>query len=197
MTTQLIPDTIEPLISGLANGMPGTPQWQSAWGEFLNLYNPTLLRWCRRWGGAEADDLLQDVLLLLSKIIGSYNFERKKRFRSWLKTVAYHEAATAYRRRMKKQLPLVPLSEDLPTKDAIESLGQDLDISPQVEHLVRHVKERVEPHVWQAYWEYKINDRPLTEVARELGMRPQSICNAAKRVNAMLRRQGKVAPSVE
>src|SRR5262245_57913197 len=67
------------------------PRDEAAWGEFVAKYGEQLYRWCRHWGLQDADarDVTQRVFLDLSKQMPEFVYDRSKRFRSWLKTVAH------------------------------------------------------------------------------------------------------------
>src|SRR6516162_1842099 len=65
------------------------PASQAAWNEFAARYGPQIGAWCRRWGLQEADaeDVTQSVLTLLSAKLRDFSYDPKRRFRAWLKTV--------------------------------------------------------------------------------------------------------------
>ena len=78
-----IPVTRQSLLARLRIGDP------RAWEEFVEIYGPNILRWCKRHlQEADADDASQDVLIKLSKAIKTFNYDPQRgKFRGWLKTV--------------------------------------------------------------------------------------------------------------
>ena len=65
---------------------------QKSWDEFVELYSPLVLRYLRRIGVPNQDalDLLQDVLGIVVRHIGSFEYDPGKSFRAWLRTIARH-----------------------------------------------------------------------------------------------------------
>lgn len=64
-----------------------------AWNEFVIRYGALIRAFCARRGlqGADIDDVLQDVLLSLSKAMPGFRYDPAKgKFRSYLKTTVSH-----------------------------------------------------------------------------------------------------------
>lgn len=64
------------------------PRDQRAWSEFVAVYTPMIVRYCRyhRLQDADVADTVQDVLSILYKQVSTYDPNRG-RFRWWLKTI--------------------------------------------------------------------------------------------------------------
>src|SRR5690606_23216201 len=60
-----------------------------AWGEFAAVYRPLILRVARAKGlqQADAEDLAQEVLSVVSRAVGSFDLTRDGSFRGWLFTI--------------------------------------------------------------------------------------------------------------
>lgn len=69
-------------------------QDRGSWEQFVELYGPLLLRYLRRIGVSQQDapELVQDVLLIVVRHIGSFQYDPSKSFRAWLRTVARNRA---------------------------------------------------------------------------------------------------------
>ena len=69
------------------------PKDQAAWSEFVARYGPRILQWCRGWGLQESDaqDVTQDVLLMLNGLMARFVYDPSGSFRGWLKTLAHAE----------------------------------------------------------------------------------------------------------
>lgn len=80
------------LLAKLADG--GDPSGAGlAWREFVDRYGELIRSVCRRHGlqASDTDDVLQDVLLSLSKSMPGFRYDPTiGRFRSYLKTVVLH-----------------------------------------------------------------------------------------------------------
>lgn len=94
------PETRDSLIVRLADVEDA---W--AWEAFLAIYEPMLFRLARRWGLQDADarDLVQDVLLAVSRSVDSYERrEGRAGFRAWLAMIAHHKFADLLSRRRRQ-----------------------------------------------------------------------------------------------
>jgi RNA polymerase sigma factor (sigma-70 family) len=66
------------------------PGDEAAWNQFVDLYGPILFRYCRRRGLQESDagEVMQEVLLQVSRSIRSFRYDRDRgQFRGWLTTI--------------------------------------------------------------------------------------------------------------
>src|SRR5947207_8486533 len=65
------------------------PTDQAAWDEFVERYGRKIYAWCRQWNLQEADaeDVTQNVLLKLAEKMQTFDYDRERSFRAWLKTV--------------------------------------------------------------------------------------------------------------
>ena len=68
------------------------PKDAGAWDRFVRRYRPMIYRWCRERGLQEADaeDVAQDVIAILTQKMASFRHDPSRRFRAWLKTITYH-----------------------------------------------------------------------------------------------------------
>src|SRR5262249_25349845 len=68
------------------------PADAAAWSTFVLRYGPRIHAWCRQWRLQEADaqDVTQDVLVKLVTRMRTFDYDRARSFRAWLKTVTYH-----------------------------------------------------------------------------------------------------------
>ena len=62
---------------------------QQAWEEFYARYTPMIGGWCRQWFPREAEDMVQEVMLLLARRLRDFEYQPGKRFRGYLKTVTH------------------------------------------------------------------------------------------------------------
>jgi RNA polymerase sigma-70 factor (ECF subfamily) len=79
------------------------PNQAAAWERFVGLYTPLLLYWARRSGlqAQDADDFVQEVLVLLLQKLPEFHYDQHKSFRSWLRTLALNR----WRDRQRRQQP--------------------------------------------------------------------------------------------
>src|SRR5437588_288356 len=83
------------------------PYQPEAWARFVNLYAPLLLGWARRQAFQEADaeDLVQEVLVKLVRALPTYQREAGQSFRGWLFIVTLNQGRDYRRRRATRPLP--------------------------------------------------------------------------------------------
>jgi len=79
------------------------PLDQGAWAQFVALYGPRIVAWCRNWRLQEADaqDVTQDVLVKLADKMRTFRYDADRSFRGWLKTVTQHALSKFVTRRRK------------------------------------------------------------------------------------------------
>lgn len=165
----------------------------AAWERFVALYTPLLFRWAQRAGLAEADagDLVQEVMILLLHELPTFEYDSRRNFRGWLKTVTINKCRERQRRRV---LAAGVGGEADPL--AVLAGGDDLEEFWNAEyrqHLVGKALEimrsEFEPKTWQACWEHAVHDKTAAAVGQELGMSEAAVYVAKSRVLRKLRQE--------
>lgn len=170
-----------------------------AWDQFVDIYQPLVFRLARSKGFQEADanDIVQEVLLAVSKSIHRWDHEPNKgRFRDWLFKVARNLMINFLTRR--KHLPLGQGGTDLVRllNEQIDPRHEDSDASREfdVEYrrqlfliAARHVRHEVRVTTWQAFQRTSIEGLSIAEAARVLAMSEGAVVVARCRVLARLR----------
>lgn len=168
---------------------------ERAWGEFLLLYEPLVLRLMRRRGLQESDarDMTQQVLLRISGAIERYQPDgAEASFRRWLFRVARNVVVTFLTKRS-RQAAVMDDRQIAELVDATlpESAESDLfDQEYQLQVLAwatEQVRREFKDSTWQAFVETSINGRAIAEVANELGLSAGSVYVARSRIMARLR----------
>jgi RNA polymerase sigma-70 factor (ECF subfamily) len=166
------------------------PAERAAWGEFVRLYTPILYQWAWRLGlrGQDADDLVQEVFLLLVQKLPSFTYDRNKSFRAWLRTVLLNKWRTNQRKAALVS-PTNLAADDVPGPDYAGELEEAEYRTYLVGRALRLMQADFEPTTWRACWEYVIRGRPPAEVAAELGVSIAVVYSAKCRVLRHLRRE--------
>jgi RNA polymerase sigma-70 factor (ECF subfamily) len=164
----------------------------AAWARFTQLYVPLLYFWARRVGlpASEADDLVQDVLLLLLDKIRSFEYRGAGSFRAWLRIVAINKA----RERFRKSAPAALARGDESLSDLAAAAESDPFWEAEYrQHLVARalslMQSEFEPATWQACWQRIVEDRPAKEVAASLGLSEGAVYVYTGRVLRRLREE--------
>jgi RNA polymerase sigma-70 factor (ECF subfamily) len=167
---------------------------QAAWEQFAAIYAPLIHRYLRRRGLQEADaaDVTQETMSRVTGAIGRLEYDRGKgRFRGWLLTIAHRSLIDHVQR----------------AKRAVAGTGDDavhamLDAHPQLDEAAEwerecqqqvvkwamdQIKSEFAPKTWSAFYATAIENRPVNDVASELGMSAGAVYIAKSRVTSRLR----------
>jgi RNA polymerase sigma-70 factor (ECF subfamily) len=69
------------------------------WRRLDDLYRPLLRAWMARAGvaGSDADDLVQEILLVVFREVAGFERRRQGAFRAWLRTILAHRVRDHFR----------------------------------------------------------------------------------------------------
>jgi RNA polymerase sigma factor (sigma-70 family) len=170
---------------------------QGAWQEFMSLYGPVVYGYARKRGLQDADaaDLMQDVMRSVSAAIGRLDYDRNRgSFRGWLFTITRNKVFNFLSaRRIRPQG-----SGDSSTNQMLASHPDAVDGEEawEVEYQRRlaalameRVKSEFQENTWQAFWLTAVEDRPVADVAKQVGMSAGAIYVARSRVLARLKEE--------
>lgn len=190
---QGIPDTRASLLIRLRQ--PGN---QEAWREFAALYEPLIYRLAVRKGfqHADAQDLLQDVLVAIAKGIDRLEIgEDKGRFRGWLFRISRNLIVNTLEKR--QRLPVGSGDSDIydrltqePALSQEEQSAYVLEFRRELFHwAARGVREEFQPATWELFWRTSVAGQPIADTARELGLSLGAAYAGRCRVLARLRKK--------
>jgi RNA polymerase sigma-70 factor (ECF subfamily) len=144
-----------------------------AWHTFDSLYRPMLERFARARGldAAEAEDVAQHCLTQVCDRIGEFNYDPARgRFKSWLRTLVNNHVRNLLRNRHEQG----GHSADLLAEPAREAAPDEVfDRIWQEQHLwycLRELRAEVEETTFLAFQYYVLEQRPIEEVCRTLGV---------------------------
>jgi RNA polymerase sigma-70 factor (ECF subfamily) len=167
------------------------------WRRLHDVYLPLIRLWLSGVPGlgAEADDLAQDVLIVLLRELPSFERRRHGSFRAWLRQVVVNRLRACWNSRRRR--PAAGLGEDGERVLAqLEDPNSDLSREWDQEH-DRHVLQRLlavvqpdfEPRTWQAFTRFALDGLSAAEVARELAITESAVVQAKFRVLKRLREE--------
>jgi RNA polymerase sigma factor (sigma-70 family) len=170
---------------------------ERAWAEFVSRYGPKVLQWCRRWGLQEADaeDVSQAVLFQVARRMRSFRYDPGRSFRAWLKKVA-HDAWVDFlqdqdrpgRRASGDSRDFDALRSAVARDDLVQRLDELYDLE-LLELAMERVRQRVEPHTWEAFRLTAVERLSGAEVAERLQMKVATVFKAKSKVQKMLREE--------
>ena len=148
----------------------------TAWREFVAIYQPVIYRMARRRGlqDADAQDLTQKVLISVAGSIESFERREDTPFRHWLRKVTSNAILKVLTRKPKDQpqggsTVLQMLGEMSPDEDPFE---REIELECRREIFLRAaaiVRAEVEPESWQAFQVSVVDGLPIEEAARRTG----------------------------
>jgi RNA polymerase sigma-70 factor (ECF subfamily) len=185
-------DSTPPTSTTLLGRLRQEPADQAAWVEFVRRYGPQVYRWCRHWRLQEADaeDVTQAVLVRLTERMRTFTYNPSGSFRAYLRAVARYAWCDFLETR--KQPVAGGGSDVLALLETVEA-GDDLvrrvheqfdqEVLAEAQALVR---QRVEPHTWEAFRLTALEGLSGAEVAARLGLKVATVYKAKSKVCQML-----------
>ena len=167
---------------------------QSAWSAFVDRYGPEIHAWCRRWKLQESDaqDVTQMVLVRLVRHLPDFTYDPSRSFRGWLRTLTAHGWSDF----IGDQVRGVRGAADTVVADMLNTVEARVDLVRHLEETYdqelleiakAEVRQRVEPHTWEAFHLTAIDGVGADEVASRLGIRVATVYRARHVVQSMLR----------
>lgn len=182
-----------PTLLGRLRQSPDDP---AAWAEFARRYGAMIFRWCRRWRlqDADAQDVVQNVLLELSRQMREFVYDPAGSFRSWLKTVArrawmryvegQHKHDTATRDATVLEQLRDPSAED----DLVRHLEAEYE-REILERALDRVRLRVKATTFEAFRLTALEGLSGQEAAERIGMPVSHVFVAKGNVQKMVREE--------
>ncbi len=190
------------------NGGPDTPTQTSllirvrsndedGWRRLVRLYEPLVLRWCRRMGLAEANasDVSQEVFQAVTKQIGEFRHARPAdSFRAWLYGITRNKARDVWRKQANSPAVIggstiqhwfqqMPDQYDADSKDAPQEFQEVLRRAMDL------VRVEFTETSWKAFWQVTIEGRKPADVAVDLEISVGAVYIAKSRALKRLREE--------
>ena len=182
--------------ASLLSRLRSAPHDPSAWDDFVGRYGPRILAWCRRWGLQEADaqDVSQEVLVLLAVKLRTFVYDPSRGFRAWLKLLTRHAWSDflAERRRPGAGFGGSGMLDQLHSVEARDDLERRLEETFDLELFEiakTRVRTRVAPRTWEAFELTAIEGLSGAEAAQRLGMQVAAVFMAKSNVKKMIQEQ--------
>jgi RNA polymerase sigma factor (sigma-70 family) len=186
-------------LSLLVSLMAGRSASES-WPIFVEKYGRMMYRWSLRWGAShgDAEEIVQETLVLIYQKIGCFSIYGKGSFRDWLKKVAYRCWLGMIRSRKVARVQRPGISSENNAMRQMASAGAREELLADFDRLAcREIMElasyrtqkRVTAASWQCFHLTYLEHLSGQEVARRLGMTNNAVYVAVCRVRKTLREE--------
>ena len=164
------------------------------WNRLQGIYLSLIIGWLRRVPGLrdEADDLAQEVLVILVREIPRFERQREGSFRAWLRQITVNRVRTWRKQRGRRpSAGLDPVDGFLdqladPAGDLASEWDREHD-KHVVQKLLAAVRPDFAPATWDAFQRFAVDGRPASVVAGELGISENAVIQAKARILRRLR----------
>lgn len=163
------------------------------WQDFVRIYGPHVIQWCRGHGLQEADahDVAQNVLLRFWRQAQGFHYDPERSLRGYLRRMVFTAvadwAAELAHARRRGDARLSMFLDSLPAREELSSRIEEAYDTELLAIAMREVEERVQPHTWQAFRLLALEQRSGAEVAVQLGIQQNTAYVARKKVQRMIR----------
>lgn len=198
MTTE--PTTSESLLIRVRD-----PSDREAWNRFDAIYRPVIYRLARRarWQHNDANDLVQQVMLSVSKAIPNWEKDPNRgTFRSWLHRVARNALISSIRGQ--RAMQFVDETTDMGCAALQESTPDELDLWIEQEYCrsrIRWAAEQVRDEFtntsWRAFWMTTLDEASVIDTAEQLKISIGSVYAARSRIMRRLQEIARDEASIE
>lgn len=165
----------------------------AAWSEFCTIYEPVVYRFAKRANLQDADarEIAQEVLLIVSRKVDTFDTQANGRFRGWLSKLARHATIDLIRKRRERPVggsDFVRLLSNLP---AVEPDASRVFLaearSQKFQWAAEQVRQSSQPITWLAFWMTAVEAVPAPQVAHKLGISVGSVYVARCRTLARIK----------
>ena len=165
-----------------------------AWTRLVDLFGPTVYRWCRCSGARPEDaaDVVQEVFSAVAAHVG--DFQRRNgddSFTAWLATITRNKIRDHFRRQDRPQA-----RGGTDAHAQLEQLPEPVEPSEVAEvdralprRGLQLVRAEFENRTWEAFWRATVDGQAPADIAEDLGMSVAAVYQAKSRVLRRLRQE--------
>jgi RNA polymerase sigma-70 factor (ECF subfamily) len=168
----------------------------SDWKRLHAVYLPLIRWWLGRVPGLgdEADDLAQEVLVVVFREIPRFDHKREGSFRAWLRQVTVNRVRTYRRQRQRRPLTGLDPADGFLERlaDPAGDLAREWDQAHDrhvVDRLLAIVRPDFKTASWEAFRRFALEGVPARQVAEELGVSENAVLTAKSRILKRLRQE--------
>jgi RNA polymerase sigma-70 factor (ECF subfamily) len=181
----------------LLNRLRHSPE-NEGWNRLTELYAPLIRKWLNRYDvqDSDAQDLVQEVLLTVSKDLGSFDHPGQPgAFRGWLKAILINRLRKFWRSRDRRphargdsDIDAKIAQLDDPTSELSQIWNREHD-QYVLQQLLALAEPHFEPNTWKAFCRVALEGAKADVVAQEMGISKNAVIIAKSRVLSRLRQE--------
>jgi RNA polymerase sigma-70 factor (ECF subfamily) len=178
------------LLERLKQASPNAPEWQ----RLQDLYLPLIRFWLAQAPGlgSEADDLSQEVFLVVVRELPAFERCRDGSFRAWLRQITVNRVRAFCRDRQKRPLAGLGIEAEQVLADSDSDQARKWD-QEHDRHVCRKLMAQVQndfaPATWRAFTRFALDGLPAARVAAETGLSEAAVLQAKCRIVKRLREE--------
>jgi RNA polymerase sigma-70 factor (ECF subfamily) len=164
----------------------------AAWDRFVTFCTPLVFSWACRMGLQEQDaaDLVQEVFTTLLRKMPGFDYDRKKSFRAWLRTVTLNHWRDMCRRKKSALRGGNDAGlDEAAVPDSAAAVWEAEYNQRLVGRALRVMQNEFQPSTWQTCWGLLVEEKSADEVAAEQGLSLDAVYAAKYRVLRRLRQE--------
>lgn len=169
------------------------PGEEASWERFVQLYTPLLFFWAERRAGlsrAEAEDLVQDLLIHLMDRLPEFEYDSGRSFRGWLRTVLLNRSRDYWRKKGRQPAAMQSGElRNLDTSDDVEMFTEDEYRTHLAQRALELMKDEFQESTWKACWLHVVEGKPAKEISQLLEISENAVYLAKARVLKRLREE--------
>lgn len=169
-----------------------------SWPIFVEKYGRLLYRWAMRWGADshDAEEIMQETLILVFQKLEQYYLNPKSNFRSWLKTVAYRcwlqiqqarsdERLSGLQARMSPEVYRLIISDA--ARDDLLSEFERVACDEILEIAGKRVRSSVDESSWDCFYLMYFENLSGRQISERLSMSLSAVYSCLSRVRQRLK----------
>jgi RNA polymerase sigma-70 factor (ECF subfamily) len=161
---------------------------RQAWALFEELYRPLVVGFARakHLQDADAQDIWQEVLFGLNRVLDHFVYDSSGSFAAWLRTIALNKIRDAARRGVREipgtgRTSIQELLKEQPDTEEVEEFDREY-FRRRLEWAAGKVQGQFQEQTFAAFWETAVEGHPATLVAQRLGISANAVRIAKARV---------------
>jgi len=175
-----------------------TDQNDSDWQRMMSIYRPFIFQRVSTYPLLvdQAEDIVQEVMMVLMRELPVFQRRRKGSFRAWLRTIVLNQLRYAARRAKRTPIPagqnekLLHQIEQLadPNSEAANQFDHEHD-KAVFRHAAEIVRSEIKESTWKAFHRHAMEGEDARQVAEDLELSLNSVLLAKSRVTRRIREE--------